>query len=168
MLRNLYWLVMGISVPFSIRRGWLSILWIWQKCTHLVSLLEILKPFFKVHFGILLTYGSHIFCTCNKWESYRHNDPLISGGRQTVISLILIMNRITDSLLPWGIVAIFLVLDRRVYCLFMFRRSSLLGSVLWRWGVCLWLCYIAMMCQTYFKIKKDWNQMFIFNECFSD
>ena len=35
-------------------------------------------------------------------KSSTYNDPLISGGRQVVILFLLIMNRITDRILPWG------------------------------------------------------------------
>ena len=45
---------MDISEPFNIRVGQLCILCICQECMHLVWLLEILKPFFMVNFGILL------------------------------------------------------------------------------------------------------------------
>ena len=35
-------------------------------------------------------------------KSSKYNDPLISGGRQVIILFILIMNRITDRILPRG------------------------------------------------------------------
>ena len=44
------------SKILCVRVGWLCILWIWQKCMHLILLLEILKPFFIVHFNILLMH----------------------------------------------------------------------------------------------------------------
>ena len=48
--------------------------------------------------------------------------PLISGGRQVVL-FILIMNRITDRILPY------LSFWIREYYLFVFGTSGLLGSV---------------------------------------
>ena len=91
-------------------------------------------------------------------EEVVDNDLLISVARQ-VILLILIWTVSQTWCYPE--VNLFpVVLDQRVYCLFMFGRSSLQGRVLWRWvvyfvGRDFWGCHMVMMCHRLFPSQPD-------------
>ena len=143
MPKNLYCWVMGISEPFNVRVGWLSILWIWQKYMHLVLLLEISKQFFIVHFNILLMHWCiflsmvTMFLELEQIKSHRHiMIHWFLGGGKLLFDLFL--SWIGSQIGYYTKVHLFLVvLVRRVYYLFVFGRSGLLGSVLWRWGYAL-------------------------------
>ena len=65
MPRNLYWSTPGISDSSRFNVGLLCIFLSWQKCTHWVLVLEILKPFIIAHMFILLM-------PCCSWHSAVH------------------------------------------------------------------------------------------------
>ena len=108
--RNFYWSMTGISDQSRFNVRLLYIFLSWQKCTHWVFVLEILKPFIIAHLFILLM-------PCFNWHSAVHiyldvevmlksstNKYLsIPGFRQLVILLIFMLKRVTDSILPRGI-----------------------------------------------------------------
>ena len=99
-----------------------------------------------------------------------YNYPWISWRRWVILFI-----SITGRMLPWGTPISCGFGSENFFFFFVFRRSGLLRSVLWRWGVyyiCqdlwgFWLCHMAMMCHKLFLGKKT-NQIFFFDKCFFD
>ena len=142
MPRNLCWWVIGISVPLSIRAGWLCILKISQKCMYCY-----------LRFWIHFPWSILIFCWyivaflffCNKWR--RHWHIVICWFLEgNMVSSVLIMKMITDRKLAWEtLISCGLVLEN---VLFMIGKFCLLRSVLC--GVCLegqdiWVCFNVLL-----------------------
>ena len=89
----------------------------WQKCTHWVFVLEILKLFIISHlFILLMVYCSwrsavHIYLDVEVMQKSSMNLST-PGFRQLVMLLIFMLKRVTDIILPWGITSWFWMFDR--------------------------------------------------------
>ena len=88
---------------------------------------------FWIYCWIFLSMAAIFLGAVINEELSTYRDLWIFGRRQVVILLILIMKRITDRMLPWGIPVSFGLWSE----LFVLENFNLLGSVLWSWGVCL-------------------------------
>ena len=108
MPRNLYWSMTGISDLSRFNVGLLCIFLNWQKCTHWLFVLEILKSFIIAHLFILLIpcYSWHsavcIYLDVEVMQKSSMNKYFSTPGfRQLVMQLIFMLKRVTDSILPW-------------------------------------------------------------------
>ena len=102
----------GMCTPSSFRLGSLCNLFFWQKWTHFVFVSENLKPFTVAHLLIFISSSCsfHLivwiyFDLQHIMKSSTYSDPSIPDGNFLVILFIFILNRVTDNILPCGILS---------------------------------------------------------------